>query len=132
MSTMVFVNFPVKNLTVSTAFYEALGFKKNPMFSDEQASCMAWDEHFIIMLLSYERYKNFIGEKTISDTQHTSGALIAFKLESVEEVQHFGEMARQNGGHAIHLDNGIPESMMYGLEVNDPDGNCLEPVWMAM
>lgn len=55
MSTMVFVNFPVKDLTVSTAFYEALGFKKNPMFSDKAASCMAWDDHFIVMLLSHER-----------------------------------------------------------------------------
>lgn len=102
------------------------------MFSDEAVSCMTWDDHFIIMLLSHERYKKFIGEKTISDTQQTSAALIAFNLESVDAVKHFGELARQNGGHTIHLDNGIPESMMYGLEVNDPDGNCLEPVWMAI
>lgn len=58
MSTMVLVNFPVKDLTASTAFYEKLGFKKNPMFSDKEASCMAWDELFIIMLLSHEHYKN--------------------------------------------------------------------------
>ncbi len=32
MSTMVFVNFPVTDIQVSTAFYEKIGFKKNPDF----------------------------------------------------------------------------------------------------
>lgn len=132
MSTMVFVNFPVSNLEVSTAFYEKLGFTKNPVFSNEMASCMAWDENFIIMLLSYEHYEKFIGEKTISDTKQTSSTLVAFKLNSIDEVKKFGEIAQANGGRSIHLDNGIPETMMYGLEVDDPDGNCLEPVWMAI
>jgi uncharacterized protein len=45
-------------------------------------------------------------------------------------VKDFGKLADENGGKSIHLDNGIPEEMMYGLEVQDPDGNCLEPVWM--
>ena len=39
-------------------------------------------------------------------------------------------MADENGGKSLYLDNGISEEMMYGLEVQDLDGNCLEPVWM--
>lgn len=132
MSTKVFVNFPVTNLEVSTAFYEKLGFKKNPMFSDDMASCMVWDDNFYIMLLTHQRYQIFIGDKAIADTKNVSGALAAFTLPTAEAVKEFGEKASQNGGQSIHLDNGIPEEMMYGLEILDPDGNCLEPVWMAM
>lgn len=76
MSTMVFVNFPVSDIQVSTDFYEKLGFKKNPDFSDDLVSCMVWDENFYIMLLSHERYQTFIGDKTIADTHKVSGALL--------------------------------------------------------
>lgn len=40
MSTMVFVNFPVKDVAIATDFYEKLGFKKNEEFSTEQTSSM--------------------------------------------------------------------------------------------
>lgn len=132
MSTMVFVNFPVSDIQVSTAFYEKLGFKKNPDFSDDLVSCMVWDENFYIMLLSHERYQTFIGDKTIADTHKVSGALAAFTLPSADAVKAFGKLASQYGGQSLHLENGIPEDVMYGLEVQDPDGNCLEPVSMAM
>jgi predicted lactoylglutathione lyase len=38
MSTQIFINLPVKNLEKATAFYEALGFIKNPEFSNSDAS----------------------------------------------------------------------------------------------
>ena len=40
MAKMIFVNLPVANVAKATAFYEAIGMKKNPMFSNEQASAM--------------------------------------------------------------------------------------------
>ncbi len=95
MTTMVFVNFPVTDIKKSTAFYEKIGFKKNPDFS-----------------------------------KSSSSALISFTFANAQSVKDFGKLADENGGKSIHLDNGIPEEMMYGLEVQDPDGNCLEPVWM--
>lgn len=130
MTTMVFVNFPVTDIKKSTAFYEKIGFKKNPDFSDELVSCMIWDENFFIMLLSRAHYKTFIGEKEIADTKSSSSVLISFTFANAQSVKDFGKLADENGGKSIHLDNGIPEEMMYGLEVQDPDGNCLEPVWM--
>ena len=35
MEKQVFINLPVTDLAVSTGFYEALGFTKNPIFSDD-------------------------------------------------------------------------------------------------
>lgn len=130
MSTMVFVNFPVKNVKDATGFYEKLGFKRNKEFSNEQSSAMVWDDHFWIMLLDYSFYQVFIKDRRIADTQKKSAALIAFSLESAEKVKEFGKIAEENGGTVYHVDMGIPEDQMYGLEVQDLDGNMLEPSWM--
>ena len=91
---------------------------------------MMWDDQFWIMLLNHDFYGKFIQEKQIIDAQTTSGALISFSLESAEAVKQFGETAKANGGNCYRVDMGIPEEQMYGLEVQDLDGNSLEPVWM--
>lgn len=129
---MVFVNFPVKDVKKSTEFYTKLGFEQNQEFSTEQASSMVWDDHFWIMLLNHEFYQTFINERKIADAHTTSGALIAFSLPSAEAVKKFAETAKENGGTYYHVDMGIPEDQMFGLEVQDLDGNMLEPSWMAM
>lgn len=131
MSTMVFVNFPVTDVKASTRFYEALGFSLNPDFSNEDTSCMVWDENFFIMLLAHEKYQFFTPNRTIADSKKTSSALIAFSLSSADEVKMFGEKAKDNGGYVYQIETGISEEYMYGLEVQDLDGNTLEPTWMA-
>ncbi len=50
MTPMIFVNLPVTNLTKSMAFYEALGFRNNPHFTDATAACMVWSEAINVML----------------------------------------------------------------------------------
>ncbi|MGM0217497.1 VOC family protein [Enterococcus sp. AZ126] len=132
MSTMVFVNFPVTDVVRSTEFYEKLGFKKNVDFSTEETSSMVWDDNFWIMLLNHEFYSKFIKDKKIADVKTTSGALIAFSMESADAVKKFAETAKANGGDFYKIDMGIPEDVMFGLEVQDPDGNTLEPNWMQM
>ncbi|OTP12132.1 glyoxalase [Enterococcus sp. 10A9_DIV0425] len=132
MNTMVFVNFPVADISKSVEFYSALGFKKNEEFSNESASSMVWDDTFWIMLLSHEFYKKFLKDKEIADTHKTSGALISMSLASAEEVKRFAETAKENGGSYHEVDLGIPEEEMFSLEVQDLDGNTLEPVWMKM
>lgn len=132
MTTMVFVNFPVSDVNRSAAFYEKLGFTKNKEFSTDEAVSMVWDDHFWIMLLNHEFYSRFIKDKTIADTQTTSSSLIAFSMDSADAVKKFAETAKANGGDFYKVDMGIPEDQMFGLEVEDPDGNILEPNWMAM
>lgn len=132
MNTMVFVNFPVADISKSVEFYSALGFKKNEEFSNESASSMVWDDTFWIMLLSHEFYKKFLKDKEIADTHKTSGALISMSLACAEEVKRFAETAKENGGSYHEVDLGIPEEEMFSLEVQDLDGNTLEPVWMKM
>jgi len=132
MTTIVFVNFPVSDVNRSAAFYEKLGFTKNKEFSTDEAVAMVWDDHFWIMLLNHEFYSRFIKDKTIANTQTTSSSLISFSLESTDAVKKFAETAKANGGDFYKVDMGISEDQMFGLEVQDPDGNILEPMWMAM
>lgn len=130
MSKQVFINFPVSDLAKSTAFYEALGLTKNPSFSDENASAMQWSDDIIFMLLTHDFYKKFIGGKTVINGKTTSGALVALSLDSKEAVQAFADTAKANGGNYFVAPPNEGLDFMFGLEVEDPDGNVLEPFWM--
>lgn len=134
MATMVFANFPVKDLAKATEFYTKLGFTQNKEFSDERASGMVWNDNFWVMLLTRDYYKEFIGDKEVMDPQKMSGALVAFSLESADAVRKFAKTAEENGGsyYKSAPNEAIPEETMLGYEVSDLDGNILEPTWMAM
>ena len=43
MSRMIFVNLPVKDLERSKAFYEAIGFRNEPKFSNDAAAILSVD-----------------------------------------------------------------------------------------
>lgn len=93
---------------------------------------MVWDDTFWVMLLSHDFYKKFIKDKEIADNKKTSGALISFSVENTDEVKKFAQIAKENGGTFHEVDMGMPEEEMFSLEVQDLDGNTLEPVWMKM
>ncbi|MEO2755658.1 glyoxalase, partial [Enterococcus faecium] len=87
---------------------------------------------FWVMLLSHDFYKKFIKDKEIADNKKTSGALISFSMDNADKVKKFAQIAKENGGTFHEVDMGIPEEKMFSLEVQDLDGNTLEPVWMKM
>ncbi|WP_071131183.1 VOC family protein [Enterococcus timonensis] len=130
MATKVFVTFPVSDLMKSRDFYQALGFKQNMTYSDETTSSMVWDEHFTVMLTTKDFYQKFIPGRTLIDARKQNGALVAFLMNSADEVREFAKVAQENGGSFYHYESGIPETEMLGYEVEDLDGNILEPTWM--
>lgn len=131
MSKQVYINLPVSDLERSTAFYEALGFVKNPTFSDDHATCVVWSDEIIVMLLTRDFYKQFIPGREIADTKTASGVLLAINLENPAAVRQFAETAKAQGGEYYQVDMGAPEDQMFGYEVLDPDGNHWEPIWMS-
>ncbi len=66
MATKIFVNLPVKDLKRSMSFYDALGFKNNPQFTDETAACMIISDDIFVMILTEAKFKTFT-PKTIVD-----------------------------------------------------------------
>ena len=85
MAKMIFVNLPVTDLPKSTAFYEAVGGTKNPMFSDDTSSCMVFSETIHAMLLTHDKYRLF-SKRPIADAHKTSAVLICTTVESKDEV----------------------------------------------
>ena len=130
MAKMIFVNLPVMDLAKSTAFYEAVGGTKNPMFSDDTSSCMVFSETIHAMLLTHDKYRHFTN-RPIADAHKTSAALIATTVESKNEVDRIVGRAASSGGVA----DPNPEQdfgFMYGRSFEDPDGHVWELVWMDM
>lgn len=127
----IYLNLVVNNLTVSTKFYEALGFKVNPQFSNDQASGMVWGDNIYVMLLTKDFAKNFAPEgKEFGDFKKIVSPFIALTLGSREEVDAFAAAADANGGHAYVVPMNNQFEWMYGKEVEDPDGYILEPFFM--
>lgn len=130
MPKMIFVNLPVRDLAAATRFYEALGFEKNPQFSNETASSMVWSDTIHFMLLTHDFYKTFTS-KPLADAHQTSAALYALSFDSREAVDAITEAAGRAGGR-IDLRDKQDYGFMYSRAFADLDGNVFEPVWMDM
>ena len=128
MPKMIFVNLPVTDLPRSVAFYEAVGAKKNPMFSDDTAACMVFSETIHAMLLTHDKYRQFTS-KTIADTKTTSAVLLCVSADSRAEVDQIVDKATAAGG-APDPTPTQDFGFMYGRSYEDPDGHIWEVMWM--
>ncbi len=126
---MIFVNLPVADLQASTAFYTALGFDKNPDFSDDTASCMIVSEQIYVMLLSHEKFRMFINGD-ISDAKKTKEVLNCLSASSRDEVDEFKGKALAAGG--AEWKPNMEMGPMYGCSFQDIDGHVWEIMYMDM
>jgi uncharacterized protein len=129
MARMIFVNLPVEDLERSKRFYEAIGARNEPKFSNEAAAMMVLSDTIHVMLLTKPFYATFTG-KPIADAHNSSEVLLALSCESAAEVDQLVQAAAGNGGKA---DPGPKQEMgglMYGRSFEDPDGHHWEPMWM--
>lgn len=127
MSTMIFVNLPTDDLERSKAFYTALGCDINPLFTDENAASIVWDEQIYFMILTRPFFATFT-DKKVANTRETAQAIIAFTRDSREEVDHVLSLGIAAGGAEPRpaQDHGF----MYSRTLEDPDGNILEFLYM--
>jgi predicted lactoylglutathione lyase len=127
MSRMIFVNLPVKDLQRSVAFFGALGFEFNPMFSDENATAMIVNDQATGMLLVEEFYATFT-PKSIADATRVSEVLVGVSAESRDEVDSLVDKAVESGADEA----GEPMDMgeMYQRAFHDLDGHKWEIIWM--
>lgn len=129
MATKIFVNLPVKDLNKSVEFFSKLGFKFNPQFTDESATCMIISDNIFAMLLVETRFKDFT-KKEIADAKKTTEVLIALDAESREEVDELVKKAVAAGGSTYRE----PEDYgwMYTNSFADLDGHQWEILFMDM
>ena len=129
MSRLIFVNLPVEDLERSKRFYEALGARNEPKFSNEAAAMMVLSDTINVMLLTKPFYAGFIS-KPIADAHQTSQVLLAISCDSPAEVDKLVDDAASNGGKADPGPKQEMGGMMYGRSFEDPDGHHWEVMWM--
>jgi predicted lactoylglutathione lyase len=129
MSTMIFVNLPVRDLAATMAYYKALGFDHNPQFTDDTAACIVISDTIFVMALTQGKFAEF-SSKPIPDPKTTTGALYALSCDSRAAVDAIAEAGIKAGGTETRdvQDYGF----MYGRAVADPDGHVWEYTWMDM
>jgi predicted lactoylglutathione lyase len=125
--THIFVNIPTNDLERAKAFYTGLGFGINPLFTDENAACIVVDDNVFFMVLTREYFSTFT-EKEVVDPRTHAQALIALGRDSREAVDAIVEAGLALGGSepTAPQDYGF----MYSRDLDDPDGNGIEFVWM--
>jgi predicted lactoylglutathione lyase len=129
MPKMIFINLPVTDLDRSISFYEAVGGRKEPKFSNDRAAMIVLSETISVMLLTHDFYSTFTG-KPIADAHRTSQVLLALSADSVEDVDATIGKASAAGGKADPGPKQEMGGMMYGRSFEDPDGHHWEIMWM--
>ena len=126
--TSMFVNFPVTDLDRAKAFYTALGFTINPLFTDHNAACVVVEDgHSYFMIETREFFQSMsalpIGDPKVNPTAGTS-----IFLDSREAVDAAVAAGIAAGGAAV----GEPADygFMYQRGLTDPDGNVVDFGWM--
>jgi uncharacterized protein len=127
VSTKIFVNLPVKDLKKSIEFFTELGFKFNPQFTDETATCMVVSDDIFVMLLTEARFREFT-PKAVCDATKSTEVLVALSYESRDAVNDVVRKALAAGGttYAEPKDLGF----MYQHGFQDPDGHIWEVFYM--
>ena len=127
MATQIFVNLPVKNLNRSVEFFTKLGFKFNPEFADETATCMIVSENIFVMLLTEAKFKTFT-PKEICDATKSTEVLVCLSLESREEVDEMVREAVAAGGTTNSEPKDYEFMWQHGFQ--DLDGHIWELIYM--
>lgn len=126
-ATQIFVNLPVKSLAVSVEFFTNLGYRFNPQFTDETATCMIVGDSIHVMLLTEAKFREFT-PKAICDAKQATEVLVCLSCESRAQVDDLVQKAVAAGGstYSAAQDHGF----MYQHGYQDPDGHLWELVWM--
>lgn len=127
MTTSIFVNLPVANLQKSKAFYEALGFKNNPQFTDDTAACMVWSDTIFVMLLTHAKWQTFTTRPL--PAKGTSEVMLALTCDSKDAVDGMNDAAAKFGGTA-DINPKQDLGFMYNRALADLDDHIWEAVWM--
>jgi predicted lactoylglutathione lyase len=129
MTTKMFVNLPVKDLGKSVKFFTALGFKFNPQFTDENATCMIVSEENFVMLLVENYFKTFT-PKPVSDARKSTEVLICLSADSRQDIDEMVGKAVAAGATTPRPAQDLGFMYQHGFE--DLDGHLWELAFMNL
>ncbi len=121
--TQIFVNLPVESLPRSVAFFTALGFQFNPVYTDENATCLILGENIFAMLLVKPFFQGF-SHKPVCDTASAAETITALAVDSRDEVDALIDKARAAGAQISS--EAKDDGFMYQHGFADLDGHLWE------
>jgi predicted lactoylglutathione lyase len=126
--TAMFVNLPVTDLDRAKAFYTALGFTINPLFTDHNAACVVVEENHSYFMILVREFFQSMTELPIGDPAVSPSAATAIFVDSREAV----DAAIAAGVAAGGSEPGAAQDFgfMYQRGITDPDGNVIDFGWM--
>ena len=126
--TAMFVSLPVTDLERAKAFYTAIGYTINPLFTDHNAACVVVEDgHSYFMLLVRDYFQSHT-DRPIGDPSATVSVSIALFVDSREAVDATVADGIAAGGSESHPATDL--GFMYQRQLTDPDGNVLEIGYM--
>jgi uncharacterized protein len=127
MTTKIYVNLVVKDLNKSIDFFTRLGFRFNPLFTDDTAACMIIGENIFSMLVTESKFKEFTRKK-INDAHKFTETFISIELDSREKVDEMVYKAIAAGGASYFAAEDL--GWMYQRSFEDLDGHQWELLFM--
>lgn len=127
MPTQIFVNLPVKSLARSVAFFNQLGYRFDPKFTDDNATCMIVGDNIFVMLLLEPFFQTFT-PKAIADAHTTTESIVCIAVDSRAAVDSLVDKALAAGGTASSESKDY--GFMYQRGYQDLDGHLWEVIHM--
>jgi predicted lactoylglutathione lyase len=127
MTTDVFINIPTTDLPRAKAFFEGVGWKIEPKFTNDEAACVIVDDHVYLMVLTHKFFATFT-DKPIADPHSSLQIEISLSRESRTAVDALVDDAISAGGKEPRAAQDY--GFMYSRGFEDPDGNLFGAVWM--
>lgn len=127
MSKTLFISLPVADLGVSTAFYQALGFRLNPQLSSADGAAMVWSEAVQVMLVTHAKWRSFTQRPF--PPAGSCAMMLSLALDSRAAVDAMNEAAAAHGGQA-DVNPMEDHGFMYTRDLADPDGHLWAALWM--
>ena len=130
VSRMIFINLPVTNLERSRRFYEAIGARNEPKFSNERGAMMRFSDQIAVMLLSRRLLSHLHQQADRRRSPGPAPRCCASAATAQGRWTPWSTPPPPTGGKADPGPKQDLSGMMYGRSFEDPDGHHWEPMWM--
>jgi hypothetical protein len=128
MHKQMFVNLPVSDLPRSKAFFEAMGYRFNPDFTNDMGAGLVLGENLYAMLLTKPFFQGFT-HKPIGDAVAQTSVIVALDCESRAEVDALIAKAKAAGATTPREPQDL--GFMYQHGFHDLDGHVWEVFHMS-
>ncbi len=126
MISSIFLAMPVENVARSITFFEALGFRINPQFTNDESACVVISDNIFAMISNHEKYQSF-SEKELP-SKDAAEVIFSLQCESTDEVKSIAEKAFAAGGRRVN--DPTDQGFMFSWGFEDLDGHLWDLFWM--